>query len=76
MGEWREFGGVNEGRGKTKIQYGLTKPKAEKSFSANLVSFRRLSSPPKNEIMKIRRHQFVRDPDYKGCSHGSFLSLK
>jgi hypothetical protein len=71
----RVRGGVNEGRGKTKIQFGLTKRKTEKSFSANLVSFRRLSSPPKDEITKIRRHQIDGDPDYKCCSHPSFLMI-
>jgi hypothetical protein len=75
MGEWRELEGVNEGRGTTKIQCGLTKPKTERSFSANLVSFRRLRSPPKNKIVKIRCHQFDRDPDYMGGLHRSFLSL-
>lgn len=75
MGEWREFGGVNERKEKQKIQYRLTKPKAEKTVSANLVSFRRLCSPPKNEIDKKRRDQFNCDPDYRYGSHRSFLSL-
>jgi hypothetical protein len=74
MGGWREFGGVNEGRGKTKFQSGLTQPEAEKSFPAQLVSFRRLSSPPKNKIGKKRRHQLIGDPDYISCFHRSFLS--
>lgn len=72
----REFlRGVNEGRGKTKIQYGLTKPKTETVILSKSRIVSRLRSPPKNEFMKIRRHQFNRDPDYKCGFHLSFLSL-